>query len=94
MEIVYVKLTFLFQCNGLAPNRGKPLHKLMMNRIWDAIMSAILNAGGMTSEDFIYDDVIKWKHFRVTGPLCGEFTGHRWIPLTKAGDAELWRILW
>ena len=22
--------------------------------------------------------------FRVTGPLCGEFTGHRWIPLTKA----------
>ena len=27
--------------------------------------------------------------FRVTGPLCGEFTGHRWIPLTKASDAEL-----
>ena len=22
--------------------------------------------------------------FRVTGPLCGEFTGHRWIPSTKA----------
>ena len=22
----------------------------------------------------IHDDVIKWKHFRVTGPLCGEFT--------------------
>ena len=21
--------------------------------------------------------------FRVTGPLCGEFTGHRWIPRTK-----------
>ena len=28
--------------------------------------------------------------FRVTGPLCGEFTGHRWIPLAKASDAELW----
>ena len=27
--------------------------------------------------------------FRVTGHLCGEFTGHRWIPLTKASDAEL-----
>ena len=27
--------------------------------------------------------------FRVTGPLGGEFTGHRWIPLTKASDAEL-----
>ena len=26
---------------------------------------------------------------RVTGHLCGEFTGHRWIPCTKASDAEL-----
>ena len=41
-----------------------------------------------------HDDVIKWKHFRVTGPLCGEFTGHRWIPGTKASDAELWCFPW
>ena len=26
--------------------------------------------------------------FRVTGPLRGEFTGHRWILLTKASDAD------
>ena len=32
--------------------------------------------------------------FCVTGPLCGEFTGHRWISLTKASDAELWCFLW
>ena len=32
--------------------------------------------------------------FRVTGPLCGDFTGHRWIPHTKASDAELWCFLW
>ena len=32
--------------------------------------------------------------FRVTGPLCGEFTGPRWIPRTKASDAELWCFLW
>ena len=32
--------------------------------------------------------------FRVTGPLCGEFTGQRWIPLTKASDAELLCFLW
>ena len=31
--------------------------------------------------------------FRVTGPLCGEFTGHRGIPRTKASDAELWCFL-
>ena len=32
--------------------------------------------------------------FRVNGPLCGELNGHRWIPLTKASDAELWCYLW
>ena len=26
--------------------------------------------------------------FRVTGHLCGEFTGHRWIPRTKGSDAS------
>ena len=40
-----------------------------------------------------------WRHqmetfFRVTGHLCGEFTGPRWIPRTKASDAELWCFLW
>ena len=32
--------------------------------------------------------------FRITGHLCGEFTGPRWIPRTKASDAELWCFLW
>ena len=32
--------------------------------------------------------------FHVTGHLCGQFTGHRWIPRTKASDAELWYFLW
>ena len=32
--------------------------------------------------------------FRATGHLCGEFTGLRWIPHTKASDAELWYFLW
>ena len=35
-----------------------------------------------------HDDVIRSKH------LCGEFTGYRWIPHTKASDAELWCFLW
>ena len=38
-----------------------------------------------------------WCHqmvtFSVTGHLCGEFIGHRWIPRTKASDAELWFFL-
>ena len=28
--------------------------------------------------------------FRITGLLCREFAGHRWIPRTKASDSELW----
>ena len=32
--------------------------------------------------------------FCVTGHLCGEFTGPRWIPRTKASDAGLWCFLW
>ena len=30
-----------------------------------------------------HDEVIKWKLVRITGPVCGEFTGHRRIPRTK-----------
>ena len=30
----------------------------------------------------------------VTRHLCGEFNGPRWIPHTKASDAELWCFLW
>ena len=44
--------------------------------------------------DCHHDDVINGNIFRVTGHLCGEFTGHRWIPRTKASDAELWCFLW
>ena len=36
----------------------------------------------------------KGNIFRVTVPLWGEFTGLRWIPLTKASDAELWCFLY
>ena len=32
--------------------------------------------------------------FRVTGQLCGELTGHRWIPRTKCSETELWCFLW
>ena len=32
--------------------------------------------------------------FRVTSHLCGENTGHRWIPRKKASDGELWCFPW
>ena len=40
-------------------------------------------------------DVINWIYLSRYWPFVrGKFTGHRWIPLTKAHDAELWRFLW
>ena len=46
-----------------------------------------------TSEQLMYGSW--WRHqmetFSAPLSLCeGESTGHRWIPLTKASDAELW----
>ena len=43
---------------------------------------------------FIVKTLSWWRHqngniFRVTGPLCGEFTDHRRTPLTKASGVEL-----
>ena len=41
-----------------------------------------------------------WRHqingniFCVTGPLWGEYTGHRYIPLTKASGLEFGYFLW
>ena len=43
---------------------------------------------------YVHDDVIKWKRVLRYRPLCGEFTGQRLIPSTKASDAELWCFLW
>ena len=44
-------------------------------------------------KDTLYIDMMTSSNgniFRVTGHLCGEFTGLWWIPRTKASDAELW----
>ena len=34
-------------------------------------------------EQWLHDDVIKWKHFRITGHLCGEFTGPGEFPAQR-----------
>ena len=41
-----------------------------------------------------HDNVIKWKHFPRYCPLVRVIHRLRWIPLTKASDAELWCFLW
>ena len=56
----------------------------MGDKLWNGLPEFVQNM--MTSSN--------GNILRVAGPLCGEFTGHRWIPLTKASDAELWCFLW
>ena len=46
--------------------------------------------------DMVHFMMTSWNIniFRVTDPLWRESVGHRWIPLIKASDVELWRFLW
>ena len=43
---------------------------------------------------YFHDDVIKWKHFPRNWPFVRGIHRSRWIPRTKAIDAELWCFLW
>ena len=42
----------------------------------------------------MHDDVMKWKHFPRNWPFVRGIHRSRWIPHTKASDAELWCFLW
>ena len=48
----------------------------------------------LISPMLFHDDVIKWKHFPRYWPFVRGIHRSRWIPHTKASDAELWCFLW
>ena len=48
---------------------------------WHTALTQMVRTSTMTSSN--------GNIFSVTGHLCGEFTGHRWIPRPKASDADL-----
>ena len=63
------------------------------------LKAEILLAGSWTTKQNPYqnpciyqghDDVIKWKHFPRCWPFVRGIHGNRWIPRTKASDAELY----
>ena len=56
--------------------RHRPNRWLLRNIAWTTFRCIIMMASS------------NGNIFRVTGPMCGEFTGHRWIPLTHKGQ---WR---
>ena len=89
------------------PPPGKSL--FARNQIQYILVSGLrgLPAASFPSVSYIFESRQRWDSvskfmmtssngniFRVTGPLWGEFTGHRWIPRTKSNDAELWCFLW
>ena len=52
-----------------------------------------LRSYGLSINAQKHDDVIKWKNFPRYWPFV-RGTGSRWIPRTKASDAELSCFLW
>ena len=76
----------------------QPGHRWMASHILVIIGSGYgLLADGTKSVPESKEDMMTSSSgniFRVTGHLCGEFTGPRWLPRTKASDAELWCFLW
>ena len=92
----------------LCPRRGPDALGWKWNRDWSVVFICCWNLGGYISCAFLSSSTTDtrayfWPFammtssnrnvFRVTGPLCGEFTGRRWFPLRKASDAELWFFL-
>ena len=79
-DVKFVKVaTFPYQCLTSA---GNPLNvqadktaSLYWNLLWTIASNMMTSSNG--------------NIFRVTGHLLGEFTCPRWIPLTKASDAQL-----
>ena len=62
-------------------------HHTQICRLYAGFMQ-LLTLLGKQFTDFVVTSS-NGNIFRITGPLWVEFTGHRWIPPTKASDAEL-----
>ena len=72
---------------SILANVANSNNKRLMNTLFNTVYQYLLTHSFMMTSS-------NGNIFRVTGRLCGEFTGPRWIPHTKASDAELWCFLW
>ena len=84
MALVCMYKSIDYRATQLAPDLQTPLIIILGLPVSKPFLK--MNMSMMTSSN--------GNIFRVTGHLCGEFTGPRWIPHTKASDAELWCLLW
>ena len=72
------------------PHNTRQFHYCVLCKLLKRLADYVISYDQMIVSEWYHDDVIKWKNFPLTCPVCGELTGHRWIPHTKASDAELW----
>ena len=99
----------IFQCDITVVIVYITQHPILAVALLDKFGSRIYSYTDFLYFCFVYTEYIKIDYMQdiiriVTssngnishfiGPLCGEFTGHQWIPSTKASDAELWCFLW
>ena len=75
-----------FRFNSLGPNKIFVFPRMSSAQVWLSQSSRLPPKSMVTSSN--------GNIFSVTGPLWGESTAHRWIPLTKTNDEELWYFLW
>ena len=72
-----------------AHTRGN-VHELIVRYLFTYIIIWVLTIINKDVQTWVcHVTTSRGNIFRVTGPLCGESTGHRWMPLTKASDADL-----
>ena len=64
----------------------KSLRVTKKHQLWYLLAFNVINSS--------HDDVIKWKHFPRYWPFVRVIHRSRWIPHTKASDADLWCFLW
>ena len=82
-----------YQCSHSAMSKSQPL--VVAVQWYNTTPLLCLSQLGASTANSSYMMTSSSENiFRVTGPLCGEFTGTQWIPRTKASDAELWCFLW
>ena len=70
------------------PDECQQIDQMILLGIFPSQNKPQLNLVHILRDIGYHDDVIKWKLFRVIDPLCGEFTGHWWIPSQRASNTD------
>ena len=101
----HLNVTEALHFQGNEPGRGYIISKIPEPHLFESFWKLVVdkNCTTVVVIDDMQEESVRSSPmmtssngniFRVTGPLRGEPTGHRWIPLTKASDAEIWRFPW